>query len=288
MPHIRFETWDDSALQYDSFEKKWHFYGTVADAMIQQLAIREDSRVLELACGTGACTLRLAEIARAGKVVALDFSEKMLDVATENAKAAGATNVVFVKGDAGNISRLLFGEKFDFAVCNSAFWHFPQPENVLAGLHELLTESGEFALSLPSWVGKNSESWEAFRSKIREVLAKHGLSLNELSKVWALHPRQNIDLAAVFNKCGFQVREVPFEFKVCLESRHDWRQILAFSGNEAWNGSFPNIDPDVEKEIRKELNDWRKANFPRDAGVSKWRILVARPSVKPCEGNNSS
>ena len=66
------DAWNNSARQYDSYEKKWHFYGSVADAMIRQLPIKEDSRVLELACGTGACTLKLAKIARTGKVVALD------------------------------------------------------------------------------------------------------------------------------------------------------------------------------------------------------------------------
>jgi ubiquinone/menaquinone biosynthesis C-methylase UbiE len=151
LSHIRLDAWNDSARQYDAFEKRWNFYGAVADAMISQLQIKEDSRVLELACGTGACTLKLANIARSGKVVALDFSEGMLSVARENAAAAGASNVTFVHGDAGDVSRLLAGQKFDFAVCNSAFWHFPEPEKVLAGLRELLTESGEFAQ--PAFLG---------------------------------------------------------------------------------------------------------------------------------------
>lgn len=271
------DAWNDSARQYDSFEKRWHFYGTVADAMIRQLTIREDSRVLELACGTGSCTLKLAKIARTGKVVALDFSEGMLKVARENTVAAGASNVVFVHGDAGDISLLLAGEKFDLAICNSAFWHFPEPEKVLTGLRGLLTESGEFVLSLPSWVNGNDEAREAFRAKLKELLLKYGLTPEEIERVSAQRPRRRVDLPALFNRCGFVLREVPFEFKVSQESRDDWRQIAVFSDTRRRNGSFPYLDPVTQKEVREELDEWRKANFPRDSSTSRWRIFVAHP-----------
>src|SRR5208282_5414950 len=222
LPPTRLAAWNESARQYDSYEKKWQFYGTVAEAMIRQVPIREDSKVLELACGTGVCTLKLAKIARAGQVVALDFSEGMLSIARENAAAVKASNVVFVHGDAGDISRIFAGQKFDFAVSNSAFWHFPEPEKVLAGLLELLTDSGEFAVSLPSWVDGNTEVREAFRAKTKEVLLKHGVSPQEMAKISAHRSRQRIDLPALFNKCGFAAREVTFEFKVSPESRSEW------------------------------------------------------------------
>src|SRR5208283_4395776 len=142
-------------------------------AMISQLLIKEDSRVLELACGTGACTLKIAKIARTGKVVALDFSEGMLRVARENA----------------------------------AFWHFPEPEKVLTGLRMLLTEAGEFAVSLPSWVEGSIEVRETFRAKAKEVLLKHGVSSEEMEKISAQRSRQRSDLPTLFSRCGFVARE---------------------------------------------------------------------------------
>ncbi len=273
---IQLDEWNGSARQYDAYEKKWHFYGTVAEELIHQLQIKEDSRVLELACGTGVCTLKLAKIARRGNVVALDFSEEMMNVAKENAAAAKATNIVFIHGDAGDISQLLAGQKFDFAVCNSAFWHFPEPERVLAGLLGLLTESGEFAVSVPSWVDGNTEMRETFRVKVREVLLKHGVKPEDLKNNLAQRFRQRIDFPALFGRCGFAAREVPFEFKVSPESRGEWRQISAFSDRGGrWNWSFPNLDPATQKAVREELEEFRKANFPHDSTTSKWRIFVA-------------
>jgi ubiquinone/menaquinone biosynthesis C-methylase UbiE len=266
--------WDESAQQYDAFEKKWDFYGTVADAMVRQLAIRRDSKVLELACGTGSCTLKLARIAEMGKVVALDFSEGMLSVARTNAAEAGVANVVFIHGNAGDISQILAGDKFDFAVCNSAFWHFPDPKKVLEGLKVLLDELGEFALSLPTWVEGNEEMREAFRAKLKEVLLKRGLAPKDLNQ----RNQQRVDLKTLLKDCGFEVREVPFKFKVSQESRHDWRQISVFSTNERREWLSSEIDPSVREKVMKELEDWRRSKFPRDSSISSWRILVARKS----------
>ncbi len=275
-PPIRLDEWNGSARQYDAYEKKWHFYGTVAEELIRQLPIKEDSRVLELACGTGVCTLKLAKIARKGKVVALDFSEEMLNVTKENAAVAKASNIVFVHGKAGDISQLLAGQKFDFAVCNSAFWHFPEPEKVLTGLLGLLTESGEFAASVPYWVDGNTEMRKAFRLKVREVLLKHGVPPEDLKNTSAQRFRQRIDLPALYSKCGFAAREVPFEFKVSPESRGEWRQISVFSERGRWNWPFPSLDSQTQKAVREELEELRKTNFPHDSTTSKWRLFVAK------------
>jgi len=272
----RLDAWNTSARQYDTYEKKWHFYGTVADAMLRQLPLRDDSRVLELACGTGVCTMKIAKLVRAGKVVALDFSEGMLEVAKENAAAAGAANVAFVRGDAGEISSLFAGQKFDFAVCNSAFFHFPEPERVLAGLRELLTDSGEFALTLPSWKDGNTESREALRSKLREVLVKRGVTQEEIEKAAAERPRMSLDILALLRRCGFQVREVALEFDVSQDSRDEWRNISVFSGNRHRYWQWPGLDPEAQAAIRDEITEWRLANLPRGGGLSRWRIYVAQ------------
>jgi ubiquinone/menaquinone biosynthesis C-methylase UbiE len=275
---FRLEAWNDSARQYDSFEKRWSFYGTVADAMIEQLPVKSDSSVLELACGTGACTLKLARAASAGKVVALDFSEGMLGVARENAVSAHCSNVTFVHGDAGDVSGLLAGQAFDLAFCNSAFWHFPEPERVLAGLLGLLTAQGEFAFSLPSWV-QGSETREAFRAKVREVLTRHGVTPEQMEALSARRPRWRGDFRALLNSCGFEVeKESPFEFEVSPDSRRDWRSISVFSNSRGWSFPLPEMDAATQREVREELEAWREANVPVNPYNSRWTIIVARPS----------
>lgn len=274
---MRPDEWNKSARQYYAFEKTWHFYGTVADAIISRLPIKESSRILELACGTGACTLKLAKIASSGEVVALDFSEGMLSAARENAAEAAVSNIVFVQGEASKASTILAGQKFDFAVCNSAFWHF-ELERVLMGLRNLLTESGVFALSLPSWASGNPQNREAFRAKLREVLSKHGVPPTEIDRLAAAKFRERTDFPALFDRCGFVTKETTFEFGVTLQSRAERRQISAFSGSRRWVWALSGLDPVLQEEARNELEEWRKVNRSNDPRVSKWRIILAYPS----------
>ncbi len=278
MYRIQPETWGSSAQQYDSFEKKWHFYGTVADAMLRELPLKEDSRVLELACGTGVCTLKLAAIARRGEVVALDFAEAMIETARKNTIEAGFSNVDFVRGDAAEASRLLSGRKFDFAVCNSAFWHFPEPRKVLDGLRGLLSPSGEFALTSPSWVEVDSPARDEIRAKIREILLRNSVKPDDIDKAreQARQRSSRADLSSLFREHRFEHREVQFEFSSTLESRLEWRQIPVFSSNR-WMQWADNLDPSVQKEIREEMEAWRRTNPGRDPLLSRWKVYIARP-----------
>lgn len=286
------DEWDSSARQYDSFEKRWSFYGRVAEALVGQLAIAPGSRVLELACGTGACTLRLARASSpGGTVVALDFSEEMLAVARENAAAAAGAgaSISFVRGDAGDVSGLLAGRAFDFAVCNSAFWHFPDPRRVLAGLRSLLAKGGVFALSVPLWVGGSNGRRDAYAAKLREVLLLRGVDRLAVEAVLLrLAPRP--ELPELLSASGFEVlRTVPFELEVGAESRDAWSRISAFSGDaregrrrrsEASALRLAGIDPLVGRAVEEELEAWRReARGGLRSGptrASRWLIYVAR------------
>lgn len=242
------EQWNESARQYDAFEKKWNFYGTIAEAMLARIPLKEDSKVLELACGTGACTTRIAEIVRVGRVSALDSSDKMLDVARENIAAAGLTNVEFVHGAAGDIASLFAGKKFDFAVANSAFPHFPEPQRVLAGLRELLTEQGTFAFTMSARSAPSGESARP-RSGLRKTL----------------------------DESGFEVAEFPFEFETSLECRAERLRISAFSWTRHPRWWLSRLDEKTQLTARRVAVRFRSDKTPIDSTISRWRIFVVHP-----------
>ena len=233
--------------QYDAYEKKWNFYGTVADELLRHLLIGSTSSVLELACGSGACTIRLARAAPLGSVVALDLSAGMVEMARSNAAAAGVSNVEFVQGDVRELTSLTRGRKFDFAACNSAFWHFPEPERVLGALLPLLTEGGVFGLSI---------SHRAIASANRDLGAA-GPPLAEPVST----------LAELFSRCGFETSESSFEFVVSKESRREWREIPVFSNSLQGR----------RHRSRLELRGRRRGDLLHDPARSRWTIMVARP-----------
>jgi len=95
-------------------------YGSGLDASIAMLARQGYSPllVLDAACGTGFCTLKLASAFPHARVVGLDLAPAMLNVATTTAAESGLANVEFVQG---NVGRLPFSKAtFDLVVLQNA------------------------------------------------------------------------------------------------------------------------------------------------------------------------
>jgi ubiquinone/menaquinone biosynthesis C-methylase UbiE len=80
------ETWD----QFSAGWKKWDemvlgWLAPFGEAMIRHANLKEDSRVLDVAAGTGEPGLSAAALVPQGHVTVTDLSERMLAVAAENA-----------------------------------------------------------------------------------------------------------------------------------------------------------------------------------------------------------
>ena len=78
-------------------------------------------RVIDVACGTGALSLALAE--KAIHVTGIDLSDDMIITAQRTARRRGATNVSFELHDASDLSPYRDGE-FDLAVTSMAIHQF--------------------------------------------------------------------------------------------------------------------------------------------------------------------
>jgi len=111
--------------------------------------------VLELACGTGRVSIRLAEVG--AQIVGLDLSEAMLAVARE--KSASLENARWVCGD---IRAFDLGERFGLIVIpGHAFQNLTDADEQLACLEAIgrhLTENGKLVIHVDSpdldWLGE--------------------------------------------------------------------------------------------------------------------------------------
>lgn len=102
--------------------------------ILDNAGVREGSRVLDVACGTG--VLIPDYIRRGADVTGIDISPEMIKLAER--KYAG-TGVRFICGD---IETADVGQGFDAIVVYNAFPHFPDPERLITHLSGLLAESG--------------------------------------------------------------------------------------------------------------------------------------------------
>jgi len=114
------------------------------EAALPELRLRPGMRVLDLGCGTGEDSRRLAAIVGpAGEVVGIDASEAMIAVARQRAEATGLP-VTFHLGDAMRLE--LPTESFDAARCERLLVHVPDPVVVLGEMLRVIRRGGRMVV----------------------------------------------------------------------------------------------------------------------------------------------
>lgn len=147
--------WNEIAPRY---HKRWAstnsgpFQST--KKLIKLIDVKSDSKVLDVACGTGVVTKFLSQkIGKDGYVVGTDTSVTAIKIAKKwNARKP---NLHFVNSDAEKFS---FKEKFDAITCQYALFFFPNSQRALKNMKNNLTESGRLGISVH---GKNVPFFES-------------------------------------------------------------------------------------------------------------------------------
>jgi ubiquinone/menaquinone biosynthesis C-methylase UbiE len=117
-----------SVRVYDALAGAHHFLDERFVRRVLRFGVVQ-GRALDVGCGSGTVALLLSQAAPGLRVVGLDLSEAMLDLARWKAAEGGAGAVRFVRADAKALP--FAGQSFDLVVSHHTFHHVPQPAGVL-------------------------------------------------------------------------------------------------------------------------------------------------------------
>lgn len=139
------KTWNEIAPRY---HKRWAKRNIgpfkSSSELVRQANVRAGHTVLDLACGTGAITMRVAaKVGAAGEVVGVDSSISAIKIAKKENKRK--TNLDFVLSD---VEFIKFNKKFDIVTCQYALFFFPNANKVLKNIKQHLKKNGTLALTL--------------------------------------------------------------------------------------------------------------------------------------------
>ncbi|MEJ7669689.1 MAG: class I SAM-dependent methyltransferase [Casimicrobiaceae bacterium] len=111
-----------------------------SEAIFPFLPVRQGDRVLDVGCGFGDTSIKLAElVGPTGEVVGIDCCDAFLDYARKDVEGRGLTNVSFVRGDA-EIS--LPTNQYDFVFARFGTMFFANPVAGLRNMRKALRPGG--------------------------------------------------------------------------------------------------------------------------------------------------
>lgn len=136
------EWWDDRIGDGNDFQDL-----LIAPATERLLELSPGDVVLDIACGAGRFTRRMAELG--ARVVAIDHSPEFIGRARERSTSADHDVEYHVLDAADEEQLLALGAgRFDKAVCTMALMDMPQIEPLMAALPRLLRPQGSFVFSI--------------------------------------------------------------------------------------------------------------------------------------------
>lgn len=138
-------TWEAAAPGWAKWESAFSAgLEQITDELLDMAGIRPGAKVLDVACGAGAQTVKAARrVSPTGLVVASDISGLMLEHVRQRAKADGLTNIETIEGPAETLR--MAESSFDAAICRLGLMLFPRPVAAVEKIRLALKPTARFA-----------------------------------------------------------------------------------------------------------------------------------------------
>jgi 2-polyprenyl-3-methyl-5-hydroxy-6-metoxy-1,4-benzoquinol methylase len=175
------EWWDDKIGNGNSFQDY-----LIEPASERLLALQPGEQVLDIACGAGRFTRRMAALG--ANITAFDHSEKFIKRAKERT-TEHADKIDYRVLDASDKSALIaLGEnKYDAAVCTMGLMDMSSIEPLISTLPKLLKLDGRFVFSVihPVFNSGSSRLVAEQYDKDGEIITRSGVTVTEYARPYA-------------------------------------------------------------------------------------------------------
>lgn len=158
----------DWAGMFDGFAESYDqsgvpFFGTIAAGLVDRLAPAVGERALDVGCGRGAATFRLAErVGPTGHVDAIDLAPSMVRLTAQEAVERGHDQVTVTTGDAADPP---LDPGYDLVASSLVLFFLADPEDALRRWLRLLAPGGRIGVATFQPV---TDTWRAIEEVFDE------------------------------------------------------------------------------------------------------------------------
>jgi ubiquinone/menaquinone biosynthesis C-methylase UbiE len=164
-------------------------HSDIAEQTIALMHIKPADRILDLGCGTGWASRRLARLASQGEVTGIDVADEMLRRAEHTSE--GISNVRYQWGSAENISAP--DNSFDKVLSIESFYYYADQGKALDELRRVMKPGGRLFILINlykdnhyslRWVKELKVPVQALsEAEYIELLKKHGFATVEARRI---------------------------------------------------------------------------------------------------------
>jgi ubiquinone/menaquinone biosynthesis C-methylase UbiE len=253
--------------------------GAHGEAAIAAHPPRPGDRVLDLGCGFGDTTRRLAGLVGDGEAVGVDVSEPFIELARREAKSAGPANVEFLVAD---VQVAEFEGQFDYAFSRMGVMFFASPVAALRNVRAALRPGGRFCAAV--WRRKLDNDWVRRAELVVAEYLEHPEETDEptcgpgpFSMADADTVSEQLKLAG-FESISLQRCDLPIKVGDDLDHAVEFCLALGPAGEvlRLWGDRVDEIRPKIVRDLREAL-----AEFDGPDGViapaSTWILGAEAP-----------
>ncbi|MGA7759224.1 MAG: methyltransferase domain-containing protein [Ilumatobacteraceae bacterium] len=233
-------------------------------ALLEQAAVTSDDVVLDIGCGCGVTTLLAA--ADAHRVLGLDISNPLIEIAARRAAAAGVGNAEFIVADA-QTHPFADGE-FTLVMSQFGLMFFDDPEGAFENIRRSLAPGGR--LSFVCWQDLQANEWLRI---VSDAVADHA-DVPEFGGraagpgMFAL--KRPDETVALLTAAGFTEAEVaPIETSLVLGGGGTVEESLEFLlGMGMVRGVLGRVDGDEREQAIADVRSALAERHVPDVGVT--------------------
>jgi len=171
--------------------------------MVSALGLGEGARVMDLASGTGTLTIALAkQVGPRGKVISVDRSKGMLDIAAAKACSAALTNIRLVESDMLDAIRDVPDASLDAVTCGWALGYV-HAVSLLRAAASKLKPGGVLGI-----IENTRDTLGPIRRSAVKVASRHPHHLQQIMDLHFHLPAGTRQLRNWFRQAGLSVRDV--------------------------------------------------------------------------------